>query len=417
MTEWALAVDETGSFGNPKEPVAVAGLLYQEGRKAVSEVRVRGALASILPYAPWPYHFTDLNHVSMHVLCMAASQAEPACMTRPLQALRRLTPRARGAWDGRDDKDADRAIERLRKGQVPHQGLTRRLDRSLQSDDPELYEELQRVVTQQMRARVAWELLRPMGLGAVRDGAPRATVLAAFETLDGDAWDRGAPSNRRDALRYEALLFELLQRTADLLARWPEQHRVSLDVLTRPGPHGVPFDAAYVQQQADSVLLPDNVTLVARSAPTYDRRVSAMLVLADFVANQGGKMGHKSLRKRKLDYVHRQVHRRLRLFGQSGSPVTLTHLAGSGSAADLVFDARTPGQPPGRSAEIAAWSAPRGRRRWVEEQAKDWATHLLEPGPAVVASPPAAVSPPSAQPAVLASPSSPSTSTASQPES
>jgi len=371
-TRWTLYVDESGSFANTEDDVAIAGVLVSDDLPGLAPAEVRRSLEAAVPGFPWPWHARLFNNASWVALVLA-DRGVPADHSNP--DIRWLADAVQRVNDRFAERDASRYRDirrRLSTDEADDIDLTELLDfdQVLRRECPTELDALR------AHSRRAWVAVKEFAAALARraqqgQDAALAVLLCSSETVRGDAV--GTPDSVLGDRRYFTLLEVLVDRSAKLLAGRGGVHELNLDisqrklidpVLKRPAKQ-IPL---YVTRELSGVIArwKESVRILPRAVTPFDRHVGMRFVVADFAANRG----RRALRQPTpaLERVESELSSDLGLRVRTGAPAR-SHLAASGEAYAITSRLVDPGVDP---RTLLPHAPP--RRRWACEQAWEWYT-------------------------------------------
>jgi hypothetical protein len=354
MAEWALYLDESGPFEEPREAVTVAGLLVNHSRPGPSAGDLDSALRRAFPEFPWPFHRAYLLQPA-YVALAAAHTARRRPGRRYRGELVRAAEEAAAWLEDECPGETRAAAEALEGRREPRYEDLGRLSHRLRDGRPgptATFESVTRQVWDHVRQAAA------LIAGAAEE--PRAFLAASSETRLGDSGP-GADE------RYFALLHAVLHRTRALLEARTGEHRVSVQVLGRSVVDPVvSARRPLMMQDVDRVIArvmsdaPPQLRFRAERVARFDPAIEVPFVLADAFANQARRVLRE--RGRGLAAVEAALRAGLGVPVRSGSPPR-THLAAAGDALRLL------------DGELPDLEAGGGRYDWAVEQAREWCGH------------------------------------------
>lgn len=367
ITHWTLYVDESGSFADVEDDVAVSGLLIRGDVPGLSVNEVKRALESIVPGFPWPWHASLINNASWVALVLADQKLLADHLNPDIRWLADAVRRVNESLAERFGPRYAAIRSRVLSGQAGDisLGSLSEFEHVLRNEYPIELDAL-RAHTRRARAAVKQFAAGLATRARSPDDPAAAVLLFSSETLRGDA--RTEPESELGDRRYFRLLEVLVDRTAALLARRGGVHELSLDIsqrrliepqLQRPTKQ-LPLHVLRELSRLISKWRPV-VRIVPTAVTPFDRDVGVRFVVADFAANRGRRVLRQGATP--LTNVEAEVELDMGLRVRSGTPER-SHLAASGEAYDLCESPR----PDPEGALPPVWP----RRRWACEQAWEW---------------------------------------------
>jgi hypothetical protein len=354
MTEWALYLDESGPFEEPREAVTIAGLLVNHSRPGPSAADLDSALRRAFPEFPWPFHRAYLLQPA-YVALAAAHTARRRPGRHYRGELIRAAEEAAAWLEIECAEETWAAGAALEGGREPEYEELSRLSRRLRDGRPGLAAIFDSVT------REVWDHVRQTAaLIAGTPEEPRAFLAVSSETRVGDS---GPNADER----YFALLRALLHRTRALLEARTGEHRVSVQVLGRSVVDPVVSGRRpLMMQDVDRVIAqvmsdaPPLLRFRSERVARFDPTIEVPFVLADAFANQARRV----LREPglALGVVEQSLRASCGVPVRSGAPPR-THLAAAGDALRLLRGELRDLEPGG------------GRHAWAVEQAREWSGH------------------------------------------
>jgi hypothetical protein len=351
---WTLFVDESGDFSSVADAVCIAGVLVWSEAPGVGSRELLASLRRALPGLPWPLHASVLNQPSYVAIVLERER------------------RCRGAFpEGLPPDVAEAALAAVEFLQLAEPESIRTALEALLAGRKLPYEELERMSRRLWRERWkacraldrherrAWAFVRELGESLSEDGpggGPRAVLVTAAETLDGDG---GADTDAR----YFGLLEALLDRTAAMLERAGGRHLVCVRALGRDVREPllgrrIPLRPQHVGTVIHRLPARARVRLLASEVARFSPEVEFPFVLADFASNRARRVLRPS--ETGLRQAEHELKSVLAMPVRTGSP-DRTHLAATGLGS-VVRRASGP-------ADGAGAATP---RRWAIEQAGEW---------------------------------------------
>jgi hypothetical protein len=366
---WTLYVDESGSFADSEDDVAIAGLLVSDDVPGLSPAEVKKSLEKAVPGFPWPWHARLINNACWVALALADREIPSDHQDPDIRWLADAVRRVNDLFAQRYPTDYPAIRERFMSAEADAVDLVQlaRFEQVLRDQCPI---ELDALRAHSLRAWIAVKEFAGQ-FAKRREVTENAAVvlLCSSETERGDAV--GSPESVLGDRRYFRLLEVLVDRTAALLARRGAPHELSLDisqrnlidpVLQRPTKQ-IPL---YVTRELGSLTAKwkDSVRIVPRAVTPFDRHVGMRFVIVDFAANRGRRVLRQV--RVSLTGVESSLSSDLGLQVRTGTP-SRSHLAASGAAYSLISSPIEPTANP-RVLLPPAWP----RRLWACEQAWEW---------------------------------------------
>lgn len=370
LKRWTLYVDESGSFADSEDDVALAGLLVSEDVPGLKPGEVRRSLEAAVPGFPWPWHARLLNSASWIALVLADGRVP---LDHPDPDMRWLADAVRRVAERFEREDAEKYRAIRRRLSTDDAGSIDLGELTIFDDilRRECAAELEALQAHARRARVAVKNFAE-GLSRrvqERGDSALAMLVCSSETIRADAV--GSPESELGDRRYFKLLEVLIDRCASLLTRRGGSHELILDLSERQL-----IDPAL---KARAKLIPLHVTrelsaliakwkssvrIVPAAVTRFDSQVGVRFVVVDFAANRGRRSLRQSATP--LGGVESELTNDLGLVVRTGTPAR-SHLAASGDAYALTSKPRDRSVAP-ESILPLEWP----RRRWACEQAWQW---------------------------------------------
>lgn len=370
VKRWTLYVDESGSFADSEDDVALAGLLVSEDVPGLKPGEVRRSLEAAVPGFPWPWHARLLNSPSWIALVLADGRIPPGHPDPDMRWLGDAVRRVAERFE-REDAATYRAIRRRLS---TNDAGSVELGELAVFDDilrRECAVELEALHAHARRARVAVkDFAEGLARRAQESGdSGLAMLVCSSETVRADA--AGSPESELGDRRYFKLLEVLIDRCASLLTHRGGSHELILDLSERhvidPGLKArAKLIPLHVTRELSALIAKwkSSVRIMPAAVTRFDSHVGVRFIVVDFAANRG----RRALRDlaTPLVGVEGELTNDIGLVVRSGTPVC-SHLAASGDAYALTS------KPLDRSV-VPQSILPLGwpRRRWACEQAWQW---------------------------------------------